>query len=90
MGILEECFPSASSWVLSLPLLPRSALEESVGPQLMEWPQEDAPQGPSVGPGYLMEEAGMAHQPGTAWPALEKPPEPPVTTPPRMVSVTLV
>ena len=38
----------------------------NAGPRLMEWPLEDAPQVHSVGPGYLMEEAGMEHQPGTA------------------------
>jgi len=62
----------------------------SAGPQLTGWRQEDAPQGPSAGPGCLTEAAGTAPPPGIAWPCLNSPLEQPVTTPPRTVCVTLV
>ena len=56
---------------------------ESAGPQLMEWRLEDVPQGPSVDPGFLMEEPGMAALPGIAWLCLNWPLEQLVTMPPR-------
>jgi len=56
----------------------------------MEWRLEDVPQAHSVDPGYLMEEHGMDHQPGTAWLCLNWPLEQLVTMPPRMGFVTLV
>ena len=62
---------------------PRSALGGSAGPQLMEWQLEDVPQAHSVDPGYLMEEPGMDHLPGTAWLCLNWPLEQLVTMPPR-------
>lgn len=65
-------------------------MEGSAGLQLTGWRLEDAPQGPSVGPGCLTEAAGTAPPPGIAWLCPNLPLEQPVTMPPRMVFVTLV
>ena len=49
-------------------LLVRSHLEESVGHLPMEWLLEAVHQAHSVDPGFLMEDPGMDHLPGTALP----------------------